>query len=495
MPDNADRPSAEGSQGLIRGVGLAGAVTVNMNDMIGVGPFITIPIIVAAMGGPQALLAWILGALLVVCDGLVWAELGAAMPGSGGSYQYLKESYNPKSAGRLMAFLFIWQLTFSAPLTIASGCIGLAQYANFLAPGLGTVLFEHNFLLNIPFLGGLEASVVLTRGTFVAMACCLLAVFLLYRKITIVGRISQFLWIGVMGTIAWVIAAAVTHFNSARAFDFPPGAFVLSSNFFNGLGTGMLVAIYDYWGYYDVCFLGGEIKDPGHTIPKAILYSIGLVAAIYLVMNIGILGVIPWQELSEGAGSETRQYVVSTFMQRLYGDWAGILATVLIIWTAFASVFSLLLGYSRVPYAAAVEGDFFKSFARVHPRHRFPNVSLAVLGIAATVFCLLRLADVITALVVIRIMIQFLAQTVGVIILRIRRPEMPRPFRMWFYPLPAFVAFAGFVYVLVMRNNFLKEVRYAAVILIAGVVIFLVRAWRNRQWPFGGGGSFISSQI
>src|SRR5438876_6055047 len=183
MPDNADRPSAEGSQGLIRGVGLAGAVTVNMNDMIGVGPFITIPIIVAAMGGPQALLAWILGALLVVCDGLVWAELGAAMPGSGGSYQYLKESYNPKSAGRLMAFLFIWQLTFSAPLTIASGCIGLAQYANFLFPALTTTYWEGNLHL-------LGASFTVTPATFVAMGTCLIAVFLLYRNVTIISRIT-----------------------------------------------------------------------------------------------------------------------------------------------------------------------------------------------------------------------------------------------------------------------------------------------------------------
>jgi len=408
------------------------------------------------------------------------------MPGSGGSYRYLKEIYNPNSAGRLMAFLFIWQLSFSAPLSVASGCIGLAQYANYLLPGLGKTLFQSDVHITIPFFGPLEAGIILTWGTFVAMACCLLAVILLYRKITIVGRISQFLWVGVMGTIAWVIISGVTHFNSSLAFDFPPGAFTPSSSFFNGLGAGMLVAIYDYWGYYNVCFFGGEIKDPGRTIPRAILYSILFVAVIYLVMNVTILGVIPWRELGETAASDARKYVVSNFMQRLYGGWAGGLATVLIMWTAFASVFSLLLGYSRVPFAAAAEGDYFKPFAHVHPRHRFPDFSLVVLGLAAMLFCLLRLEDVIKALVVIRLIIQFLGQTIGVVVLRIRRPDLPRPFRMWLYPLPALLAFSGFVYVLIMRNNSLKEIRYAAVLIVAGALIFLLRSWRNREWPFGG---------
>jgi len=203
------------------------------------------------------------------------------------------------------------------------------------------------------------------------------------------------------------------------------------------------------------------------------LYSIFLVGVIYIVMNISILGVIPWRELGETANSDARKYIISVFMQRLYGNWAGSLATILIMWTAFASVFSLLLGYSRVPYAAAVDGDYFKSFSRVHPEHRFPNVSLLVLGTLAAVFCLFRLQDVIAAMVVIRLMIQFLAQTVGVIVLRIRRPDLNRPFKMWFYPLPAIVAVIGFLYVLIMRRDFIKEVQYGAIILILGVVFFL----------------------
>ncbi|HTK81331.1 MAG TPA: APC family permease [Bacteroidota bacterium] len=474
----------ESSPQLVRGIGLAGATSLNMIDMIGVGPFITIPLIIAAMGGPQAMLGWIIGAFLVMCDGLVWAELGAAMPGSGGSYRYLKEIYNPDKLGKLMSFLFIWQLTFSAPLSIASGCIGLSQYAVYLIPSLGTPLAQHDFAIDLPLIGPLAASIQITTGTFLAMAICLLAVFLLYRKITIVSRISEFLWIGVMLTIAWVIFSGVTHFNSERAFDFPPGAFTLSASFFNGLGAGMLVAIYDYWGYYNVCFLGGEIKEPGRIIPRAILYSILFVGVIYIVMNTSILGVIPWRELSDTATSDARKYIVSVFMERLYGTWAGIAVTVLIMWTAFASVFSLLLGYSRIPYAAASEGDYFRIFSRIHPRHLIPHVSLIVLGVVALLFCSLRLADVIAALVVIRILIQFLAQTVGVIVLRIRRPRLERPFRMWLYPLPALAAFVGFAYVLVMRPNFQKEIRYAVILIVLGLVLFLVRSFRSKQWPF-----------
>src|SRR5438309_890982 len=430
--------ASDDEQQLIRGVGLWGATTLNMIDMIGVGPFITIPLIIAAMGGPQAMLGWILGALLVICDGLVWAELGAALPSSGGSYRYLKTIYDPARLGKLMAFLFIWQLTFSAPLSIASGCIGLAQYAAFLFPALTTSYWQGNLHL-------VGASFAVTPATFVAMGTCVVAVLLLYRNVTIISRITEYLWVGVMLTIAWVIVSGVTHFNGARAFDFPEGAFVLSPDFFRGLGAAMLIAVYDYWGYYNVCFLGGEIRDPGRTIPRAILYSIFLVGIIYIVMNISILGVIPWRELGESANSDARRYIISVFMQRLYGNWAGYLATILIMWTAFASVFSLLLGYSRVPYAAAVDGDYFRSFSSIHPRHRFPNVSLVVLGTLAVLFCLLRLQDVIAALVVIRLMIQFLAQTVGVILFRVQRPDFPWPFKMWLYPLPAVLALIGYL--------------------------------------------------
>jgi amino acid transporter len=298
-----------------------------------------------------------------------------------------------------------------------------------------------------------------------------------------------------MATILWVIIAGLTHFSAARAFSFPPGAFHLSRGFFLGLGASMLVATYDYWGYYNVCFFGGEVKDPGRTIPRALLLSIVLVAGLYVLMNLSILGVIPWQELAAAAKTDTRYYVISTLMQRVYGSWAGYLVSALIMWTAFSSVFSLLLGYSRVPYAAALDGNYFRVFARVHPQGRFPYVSLVALGVVAAAYCFLRLADVIAALVVIRIMIQFLVQAVGFIVLRIRRPDMPRPFHMWLYPAPALLAIAGFIFILVNRPDFQRQVRYAMVILIAGIVIYLVRAARRHEWPFGSRAGPVAEQV
>ena len=470
---------------LIRGVGLGSATALNMIDMIGVGPFITIPLIVSAVGGPQAMLGWVAGAVFAMCDGLVWAELGAAMPGSGGSYRYLNEIYGRKKLGRLISFLFIWQLSFSAPLSIASGCIGLAHYASYFWPPLEHAYAAREWNLDVPVLGTLQLQWSLSDATLVAILACLLAILLLYRRITSIGTLSKWMWGVVMGTIAWIIIAGLTHFDAARAFSFPPNAFRLSHSFFLGMGSAMLIAAYDYWGYYNVAFIGGEIKNPGKTIPRALLLSILLVACLYIVMNISILGVIPWQELDAAAKSNSGLYTISVFMQRIYGPWAAYLSTGLLLFAAFASVFSLMLGYSRVPYAAALDGNYFKIFAKLHPEHRFPHVSLIMLGVVAMAFCFLSLADVIAALVVIRILLQFLVQAVGVIVLRIRRPDLPRPFKMWLYPLPALLASAGFIFVLFARTNSMKQIRYAMVILLTGLIIYFLRSWKNGEWPFG----------
>jgi amino acid transporter len=471
VPENAEDPK------LIRGVGTWGATALNMIDMIGVGPFITMPLIIAAMGGPQAMLGWIFGAVLVMCDGLVWAELGASMPKSGGPYNYLQEIYGKNKAGRVMSFLFIWQLTFSAPLSIASGCLGFALYATYAFPGLNHTFFSYEA-------PGTNIGISFSMSTIVAMGVCAFCVFLLYRKITVIEKFSKFLWVGVILTIIWIIFAGLTNFDPKIAFDFPPDAFTLRPEFFLGLGSALLIAVYDYWGYYNVNFFAGEVKNPEKTIPRSIILSIALVAAIYIVMNIAILGVIPWREFGDTATSDARRYVISVFMERLYGHTAGVIATLLIMFTAFSSVFSLLLGYSRVPYAAAQDGNYFKIFSRLHPKHHFPYVALLTLGGIAMLFCFFKLADVIAALVVIRIIIQFLAQIVGVIILRQRRPDMPRPFKMWLYPLPAVIAILGFLYVLFMRPNFQKEMVYAAVLIVIGLTIYFIRAYKRKEYPF-----------
>lgn len=474
-----------GEPRLIRGVGLGSATALNMIEMIGVGPFITLPLIVGAMGGPQSMLGWILGAVFAMCDGMVWAELGAAMPGSGGSYRYLREIYGSNRLGRLISFLFIWQLSFSAPMSIATGALGLASYASYFWPGLERQYAVHHWSLPLPMLGALQLRGLVSGATFVALGVVIIAVVLLYRKITRIGWLSKLLWLGSVGTIVWIIVAGLTHFNASLAFRLPPGAFTPSRSLFLGLGSASLMATYTYWGYYNVCFIGDEVKEPGKTIPRALLLSILLIACLYLLMNVSVLGVVPWQEIGVSSHSNNGLYVASIFMRRVYGPWAATLVTALVMWTAFASVFSVMLSYSRVPYAAALDGNYFRVFARVHPQYLFPHLSLLALGGVALLFCFFSLADVIAALVVTRIMLQFLMQAIGVLVLRVRRPDLPRPFRMWFYPLPALLASVGFVFILVSRTNSLTQIRFAVVILVSGLAIYLARAWHSGEWPFG----------
>ena len=457
--------SAQPAPALERKIGLGSAISLNMMNMIGVGPFITLPLVVVAMGGSQAVLGWLLGALIAVCDGLVWAELGAAMPEAGGSYAFLREIYNRDGAGRMISFLYIWQLGFSAPLSIASGCIGLAQYAAYLWPAL-----------NAPVLGGHIRAVSL-----LAAATCVLAVVLLYRNLSSIARTAWVLTGGVLLTIGAVIVAGATHFHPAMLTP-PPGAFTLNLGFFEGLGAATLLATYDYWGYYSVCFLGGEIRDPGRTIPRAVLWSIVIVAALYLMMNVSVLGVIPMADLTHAGAAKFA--VVAVLMERTLGSTAARVLALLVMWTAFASVYSLLLAYSRAPYAAAVDGNYFRIFARLHPRHKFPTVSLLALGTVATIFCFFNLAQVIAALVAIRILLQYVLQQIGVIVLRVRRPQLPRPFRIWLYPLPPLLALIGFLFIVFSRREASRELLDAAVVAATGSALYLARAWHRREWPF-----------
>lgn len=480
MPEISDPTPTQGASRtrLTRGMSLRGAVAINMLDMIGVGPFITLPIIVSAMGGPQAMLGWILGAGFAICDGFVWAEFGATFPNAGGSYTYLREAFGTRTWGKFFSFLFVWQLSFTAPLSIASGCIGLALYATFLFPQLAHPLFSGASNINLAWIGSMRVGVSFSGVTIVAIAACAAALVMAYRPIGRVARLSQYLWVAVVGTVAWVVIASFSHFNPHYAFDFPGGAFTPSKGFFLGLGSAMLVATYDYWGYYNVCFLGGEVVRPERNIPRAILISIILVSVLYIVMNIGVLGVVPWSSLSHGVAHNS---VISVMMSTVYGSWGGMLATAMIMLTAFASVFSLLLGYSRVPYAAALDGNYFASFARLHPRGKFPYVSILWLGGVAMLCCLFSLAGVIAALVVVRITLQFLLQAIGLIVLRRRQPGLRRPFRMALYPVPVLLAIAGFAYVIFSRTDSVAQLVYAGAITLVGTVVYGLRTWTAKH--------------
>ncbi|MBV8477746.1 MAG: amino acid permease [Acidobacteriaceae bacterium] len=434
-------------------MGLFPALASNMLNMVGVGPFLTVPLILAAMGGPQALLGWILGALIATCDGLVWAELGAAMPGSGGSYEYLQQAFGPQSLGRLMGFLFLWQVMLAAPLTAASGAVGFADYARYLVTSLTPA----------------EQKVI-------AIGVCLLATFLLYRDIRSIGRISATLWVILMVAMGVIVWGGAWHFHASTAFSFPPGAFHLSSKFFLGLGAATLISMYDYSGYFNVCLIGGEIKHPEKNIPRCVLLSIGILAILYVAMSLSIIGVLPWQEAVHSHA------IVSDFMERLYGIRAAQIMTILILWVAFASVFCVLLGYTRVPYAAAAEGHFFSVFGRVHRTRNFPSFSVLFMGIASAAACLLTLEDLIKGLIVIQIVTQFAAQCIAVIAIRQRRQHISRPFSMPLYPLPVLIALAGWIFILASSGAVYVLSGFA--LLVFGIAAYLWRAKILRHWPW-----------
>ena len=406
------------SQKLVRGMGLVESTAVNMLEMIGIGPFITIGVILSAMGGPQAVLGWFLGALVSICDGMVYAELGAAMPGAGGSYIYFREAFNPRSWGILFSFLFLWETIFVAPLAISAACVGFAEYTHYFFPGLSHA--------------GVGA---------LAAAACILVTVLLYRPIKTVGRMSVVMLGLVLMAMLWVISTGLIHMNARMAFDFPAGAFHPSKAFFSGLAGAILFAMYNYGGYNNITYLGGEVKNPVKNIPRAIIFSILIVAVLYLLMSVVIIGTIPWREAA------VSHAVVSEFIGKLHGPRAAALMTCLILAATLGGIFTMSLGYSRILYAAGAEGNFFKMFGNVHPTGHFPTVSLLAINALAIPLCWLSLERLLSALMIIQIVFQFVPQVVAVFAIRMYRKEIPRPYGMWLYPLPALVALAGWTYI------------------------------------------------
>jgi len=446
---------AQASEKLIRGMGLIQSTAVNMLEMIGIGPFITIGVIISAMGGPQAILGWFLGALFSICDGMVYAELGAAMPGAGGSYIYFREAFNPRTWGRLFSFLFLWETIFVAPLAISAACVGFADYTHYVLPSL-----THT---------GVGA---------VAAGVCVLVTFLLYRPIKTVGRLSVVMLAVVLTAMLWVITTGIIHMNPKIAFDFPPGAFRLSKTFFYGLASATLIAMYNYGGYNNITYLGGEVKNPTKNIPRAIVLSVLVVAVLYLFMSVVIIGTIPWRDAA------LSHAVVSEFIGKLHGSRAASIMTALILAATLGGIFTMSLGYSRILYAAGAEGNFFKVLGSVHAKGRFPTVSLLVINALAIPLCWFSLERLVSALMIIQIVFQFIPQVFAIFAMRIYRREISLPYKMWLYPLPALVALTGWIFVAITPDQ-RQYLGTAIILFLAGLGLYFLRARVMKLWPLG----------
>jgi amino acid transporter len=445
---------------LSRSLKLPQAISLNVANMVGVGPFITIPLMLAAMQGPQVIWSWLVAGLLVLCDGLVWSELGAALPGSGGSYHFLKEIYGPLNPtwGRLMPFLFIWQFLISGTCEGASGYIGALNYLHYALPGLEQALLRWH----VP--GGANTLAAVLSLCVTALLC---------RHIRVLGQLSVLLCAGILGALLMVIVSGLPDVDP-KLLRVPAGTLTWANapQFSHGLGAAMTIAIYDYFGYYNICYLGGEVRDPGKTIPRAVISSVWIIGILYFLMTVAIIGVIPWQEAAQS------EAVAATLVSRVFGPRLATAFAWLVVWTAIAGVFAMALGYSRIPFAAARNGDFFKVFGTLHAGG-FPIVSIICLGLLTTVACYFPLDMVIEVAVAVRILVQFIGQIVGLHILRKTRPDIPLPFRMRLYPLPSLIALVGWLFVLGTRETFVLEV--ALGVTAAGVPAFFI--WQTLTTP------------
>jgi amino acid transporter len=438
---------------LERRLGLPQSLSLNMTQMCGIGPFITIPLMVAAMGGPQAVFGWIVGAILAICDGLIWAELGASMPGSGGTYVYLREAFQYRS-GRLMPFLFVWTAVLFIPLIMSTGVIGIVQYMGYWFPDMN---------------GPTKHAVALLVVLGITAA--------LYRRISTVGKLATVLFFVMIVTVLVVTVAGLTQFSPHRAFDYPPHAFAFGGPFFAGLGAGLLIAIYDYLGYNTAAYLGDEVQNPGRVIPRATVYSIFGIMSLYLVLNLSVVGAANWHVIAKSDS------VASLVVEQAWGKTAAGIVTALIIITAAASVFAGLLGGSRVPFTAARDGVFLPWFARLHPRLNFPHISLIVLAVITAIGSFFTLTTVISMLLAVIVLVQAVAQVAAVTILRRRQPSLRRPYKQFLYPIPSIVALVGWVYV--YKSAGPEPIVLSLIWCAVGTVVFLVWAKTEHIWPFG----------
>jgi amino acid transporter len=425
-----------------RKINLLQATSINMIDMVGIGPFVVMPFVVAQFNNGLFLWAWIFGAITAFIDAMIWSELGAAYPLAGGTYNFHRIAYGEKY-GKLMSFLFVWQTSIQAPLVVASGAIGFAQYLTYI----------------------IELTPV--QEKIISGSLVILVFILLYRKIETIGKISVVMGTIVVLTILWIIISGLMHQQHPVKL-LPAGEeSFFTYAFWAAVGLGSVKTVYSYLGYYNVCHLGGEIKRPEVNIPRSIFISIAGIAVLYLLMNISVMGVIRWQSVLEGD-----KYLVSAFMENIYGYKAGVFVTVLILCIAFSSLFAVVLGYSRVPYAAAVDGNFFNVFSKLHPTKNFPYISLIFLCALGFVFSLfMKLSQVISSILAMRILVQFIAQGIGVSLLRSKFASKPLPFKMFFFPVPVILSIAIWLFLFISTGWFAL---WGSLIALAGVVVYFI---------------------
>jgi len=459
-----------------RKFGLLHAISLNTLMMFGTGPFITIPFCIASSdpAGPQALIGYAVAGLACVCDSFIWAELGALYPLSGGSYIYAQKCLGNKW-GRYVSFLFLWQLLATGPMEIASGFIAIAQYIAYVTQNY---TYEHHSLI--------------------AFAFCITCIFHLYRDMSDVGTTAVILWVGMCGAIIFTVVAGFSHANTEYlAIPNIPDKTVLIWS----LGNAARFGIYDFTGYYDVNFIGKEVKDPTRTIPLAGIWTCCIVCIVYFLTYLAVMVYLPWDPavggyvgLVEGDGNAAA-YIMSTFCENMFGRNFATFFTFVVIYCIYGSCFSLMLGFAQIPYAASKAGMFLDVFGHEHATKGFADYSLLFMGSCTCIFCFVDLAIVIEGMMTTTIITMFLSNSLSLVYHRWTQPECERPYKMPFYPWPVVVQVLMFSFIFLTSDNWIFTggnplLELGLLFLFIGSLVFLIQSKKLGEWPFDKYSSF-----
>eukprot|EP01065_Artemidia_motanka_P005243 TRINITY_DN12531_c0_g1_i1.p1 TRINITY_DN12531_c0_g1~~TRINITY_DN12531_c0_g1_i1.p1 ORF type:complete len:511 (+),score=118.41 TRINITY_DN12531_c0_g1_i1:51-1583(+) len=452
------------------------AIGLNTMNMFGTGPLITIPYCLASVdpAGPHAMIGYGVACAACVCDSLVWGEIGSMWPEIGGSYVYLRELYGPQTFGRLASFMFIWQFVVSGPAELASGFIAIAEYLAWFSPD--TIDYWPRVLISLA-----------------ALAVC---AALLFQRVEDIGRVAVVLWAVTVAAIVFVLASGFSSWDAGRLAS-PPGALSDGSRVVWTIATATRFGVYDMTGYYDVCFIGGQVERPRRTIPLSCISTCVVVAVVYIAVYLAVLGALPWESFIDNYGDNATGVspgIISVFTDRRFGSsiLTGVV-TVVVAVTILASTFSMLCGFASLPAAAARDGTFFSVFGHESTiKPGLSDVSLLSVVLLSAVWCFVELELVIEAMTTMLVLMQFSGQAVGLMVYRYRTPKELQPdgWRMPLYPLPCILQVLIFMFIWVTSDSVVlwgdddPVLDLSVLFLLAGVAVFFARAKVRNEWPF-----------
>jgi APA family basic amino acid/polyamine antiporter len=446
--------AAGSDEGLVRGLGAGSAMTLVAGAVIGSGIFMSPSIVAREVGAPGlSLMVWLLCGVLALSGGLCFAELGAAIPRSGGTYAFLLRAYRQ----RWLPFLFGWSM-FAIVLTGVMAAVATA-FATYAGHFLDDV---------IPY------GTWTRRG--VAVACIAFLALMNVIGVRVGGRIQVVFTIAKIAGVLSLIAAGLLFGGDGAGSVTPMLPDAPASSMVAAFGVAMIVALFAYNGWWYSTFVAGEVKDPQRSIPVSIIGGMAIVLVVYALANIVYLRVLPFEalQLSERPAADT--------MAVLVGPRGADFIAAAVMLSAFGTVNAQLLSIPRIYFAMARDGLFFDAVARVHPRYRTPALAIVLQAAMAS---LLVLTGTFQQIITYTAFPNYTFLTLGVIalmVLRRREPDLPRPFRVPLYPFTPllFIAIFGWYLFNSLTNSF-RDTMVGIVLTLAGLPFYFYWSRRNAK--------------